>query len=129
MSRVELGNGADKAVARCFNEGTVVRERCGAAAIVSGRVKSRQRRHIGSSWDGESGGVGREEGWFNEIWGRVLDGSGGGLGREVMGTGGGDGGVTLVGWVGRTEGRGEGEGIVALGGGGSRRREVVGSET
>ena len=48
ISRVELGNGVERAVARLCNEGTFVRERCGAEAILSARVKSRQRRQIGS---------------------------------------------------------------------------------
>jgi len=48
----------------------------------------------------------------------VLDGSGGGLGREAMGTGGGDGGVVLAGRTGWADCRG----------GGSHRRGVVASE-
>lgn len=125
MSRVEFGKGAESAVARCLREGTEVRERWGAAARVSARVKSLQRRQIGSSWEGESGGVGREVGRLEGCGGREWDGSGGGFGREVSGIGGGDGGREKFGLFSRSEGSGGGGGSVVLGGGGSLRRGVT----
>ena len=47
ISRIELGNGVERARARLCKE-TLVRERCGAEAMLSARVKSRQGRQIGS---------------------------------------------------------------------------------
>lgn len=55
ISRVELGNGVERARARLCKEETLVRERCGAEAMLSARVKSRQRRQIGSGWVGVRG--------------------------------------------------------------------------